>query len=112
MKEKRIKLTSNEYNLLNDITRQTKTDCWFCLDVDKDGFDYVRDLESGDELTLQVAVSQLNEAIIPDLLTITEEDVVVYESLLKRLGVSDSPFEVFAEVYNGNANGIYTEGDE
>ena len=73
-KKIRIILTGDEYNLLNKIARQTKTDCWFCLDTDKEGFDCVKDLERGHKVTLRFAVAVLNEAIIPDLLSIAEKD--------------------------------------
>ena len=64
MKKIRIKLTEKEYNLLNYITRKTKTDCWFILDKDKENFDCVYDLENKRKVTLRFAIQQLNEAII------------------------------------------------
>ena len=93
MKDNRIKLTSEEYNLLNNITSQTKTDCWFKLDVDENGFDYVEDLENGDYLTLHDAIDQLNDAIIPELLVVTREDMEIYAKLLEKLGITENPFE-------------------
>lgn len=111
--DKPIRLTTEEYNLLNDITSQTKTDCWFWLEEDEEGFDYVQDGENGCKLEWKDALEQLNEAIIPDLLKITNEEIEVYISLLKKLNISDNPFEeyiqVITNVYDGNANGICTE---
>lgn len=115
MKKIRIKLTNEEYNLLNKITRQTKVDCWFWLDTDKDGFDCVKDLERGYKVTLRFAVQTLNEALdgCTDLLNITEEEIEIYSDLLKKLNISFNPFEeqyeIFTKVYDGNANGICTE---
>jgi hypothetical protein len=85
-------LTVEEYNLLNKITRQTKTDCWFCLAVDDKGFDCVEDLEKGYKVTLRFAIKQLNEAIIPDLLEITSEEKEIYEQLMQKLQLSN-PFK-------------------
>ena len=62
-KKIRVRLTCDEYNTLNSITRKTKTDCWFCLDVDKEGFDCVKDLESGRKITLRTAVKWLTESV-------------------------------------------------
>lgn len=108
----RIHLTGEEYNLLNKLTSQTKTDCWFCLDVDKEGFDCVKDLESGYKITLCHAVQELNEAIIPDLVNITIEEMFIYDRLMKKLELSN-PFEeeiqIYEQVYAGNGNGINTK---
>jgi hypothetical protein len=86
-KKIRINLTNEEYNVLNRITRKTNTDCWFMLDTDKDGFDCVYDLENGRKVTLRFAVQQLNEAIVEELLDITEEEMHVYNELLKKLEI-------------------------
>ena len=85
-------LTAEEYNLLNKITSQTKTDCWFCLTTDTDGSDCVKDLETGEILTLQNAVDQLNEAIIPELINITTEEKLVYGQLMEKLQLPN-PFD-------------------
>lgn len=109
----RITLTNEEYNLLNYITRKTKTDCWFYLDTDKEGFDYVYDLENKRKVTLRFAIQQLNEAIIPELLDISIADINVYTELLNKLNIKYNPFEeeieIYENVYDGNANGICTQ---
>ena len=88
----RINLTNEEYNLLNRITRQTKTDCWFMLDKDKEGFDCVYDLENKRRVTLRFAVQQLNEAIISQLLDVSTDDVYAYGRLLDKLHIAYNPF--------------------
>ena len=90
----RIHLTDKEYNLLNEITRQTKTDCWFLLDMDRSGFDCVKDLEKGYRITLRFAVKVLNEALegCTDLLNLTEEEIAIYGQLMQKLELSN-PFE-------------------
>lgn len=92
-KKIRINLTDKEYNLLNYITAKTKTDCWFMLSKDKEDFDCVYDLENKRKVTLRFAVQQLNDAIIPELLNISKEDVNVYEELLNKLEIKCNPFK-------------------
>lgn len=91
-KKIRIRLTDDEYNLLNKITRQTKTGCWFCLDIDKEGYDCVKDLENGYKVTLRFAIKALNGAIIPELLNISEKEIKIYGQLMKKLELSN-PFK-------------------
>ena len=86
-----ILLTNEEYNLINNLTHQTKTDCWFWLDTNKEGFDCVKDLERGYKITLRFALKQLNEAIIPELINITKEEKVIYGQLMEKLKLSN-PF--------------------
>lgn len=112
-KKIRINLTDREYNLLNYITRKTKTDCWFMLDKDKENFDCVYDLENKRRITLRFAIQQLNDAIVTDLLDISTEDINVYSLLLCKLNIKYNPFkeeiEIYENVYSGNANGICTD---
>lgn len=88
----RINLTDDEYNLINKLTRQTKTDCWFCLDKDNDGFDCVKDLEQGYKITLRCALRELNEAIVPELLNVTKSEIELYGNLLGKLRLIYNPF--------------------
>ena len=83
----KINLTDEEYNVLNHITNATKTDCWFALEVDKDGNDYVYDLEEDCELTMQDALSQLHGAVA----WMTLDD-------WKKLGVATREIVVFVEL--------------
>lgn len=89
----RINLTNEEHNLLNYLTRKTKTDCWFMLDKDKEGFDCVYDLENKRKVTLRFAINQLNDAIISDLLDISTEDIDRYGLLLRKLNIKYNPFK-------------------
>lgn len=86
-----VLLTNEEYNLINNLTHQTKTDCWFWLDTNKEGFNCVKDLERGYKVTLRFALKQLNEAIIPELINITTEEKVIYGQLMEKLKLSN-PF--------------------
>lgn len=104
-KKIRINLTQNEIDVLNHITSKTKTDCWFCLDTDKEGFDCVRDLEKGYKVTLRFAVAQLYEATswmtINDWeeLGIDIQEIIVYTDLLNKLEIlkNDSIVILYAE---------------
>lgn len=88
-----MKLTNEEYNVLNHITSATKTDCWFWLKTDKDGNDYVYDLEEGCPVSWQDGLSMLYEAV--DFmeeedwaeLGVDAEEIAVFNNLLERLGV-------------------------
>ena len=84
-------LTNEEYNLLNKIATKTKTDCWFVLEQDEHGVDYVHDLEKNENLSLVDGVSMLMEAIDCEEnfqscnLSIEEENVL--KVLLSKLGI-------------------------
>lgn len=86
-KKIRINLTQNEYETLNHITSATKTDCWFLLDVDSDGYDCVYDLEKSRKVTLRFAVEQLYEAV----------EWMTFEDW-KELGVDEQEVGIFAEL--------------
>lgn len=114
-KKIRINLTEEEYNLLNYITSETKTDCWFWLDTDKEGYDCVKDLENNRKVTLRYAVQQLNEAIIPSLVDLTYKEMLLYGQLMEKLKLPnpfDEEIEIFEKVYASNANGICTNDEE
>lgn len=88
-----INLTDEEYNVLNHITSVTKTDCWFSLETDEDGNDYVYDLEEDCEMTLQDAVSQLYEGVEFmtfddwDELGVDKHEAIVFAKLLEKLDI-------------------------
>lgn len=56
-------LTTDEYNVLQVISSRTKNDCWFWLKQDKNGTDYVWDLEEQRRLCLKTGVSWLVEGV-------------------------------------------------
>ena len=93
VKKIRVHLTENEIDALNHITSKTKTDCWFWLSTDKDGYDCVRDLEKGYKVTLRFAMTQLYEAV--DWMSsedwaelgIDTQEIKVFETLLKKLEI-------------------------
>jgi hypothetical protein len=88
-----IKLSTDEYNVLNRIASQTKMDCWFYLAVDNNGGDCVHDLEEGRLISLRQGIEGLNDGIIPELLNLTDEEVKTYIDLLYAFGIDFNPFE-------------------
>lgn len=84
-------LTSEEYNVLNKIATKTKTDCWFTLEQDSNGTDFVYDLEEGKQLSLEVGVDMLMEAIEDpenyESCQLTSVENVVLNNLLVKLNL-------------------------
>ena len=56
-------LSSEEYELLDEIARKSKMDCWFSIRQAKNGDDYVYDLENRKRLSLRTGIQQLMEGI-------------------------------------------------
>ena len=56
-------LTAAQYGVLNKIARRTKMDCWFLIKQDKNGDDYVYDLEEGASIELADGVNGLMEGL-------------------------------------------------
>ena len=89
----RIKLTNQERNALDRITSKTKTDCWFSLTTDKQGYDCVYDLEKGYKITLRYACRLLYEACswmtISDWedLGIEVNEIETYYNILSKLQI-------------------------
>ena len=59
-----MKLNEHEFIGLSEIARKTKCDCWFEIRQDKNGDDYVFDLEAGKKISIKSGVSQLAEAMV------------------------------------------------
>ena len=89
----RVKLTNQEKNTLDRITSKTKTDCWFSLTTDKQGYDCVHDLEKGYKITLRYACRLLYEACswmtISDWedLGVEMNEVETYYNILSKLQI-------------------------
>ena len=84
-------LTNEEYNVLNKIATKTKTDCWFALEQDSDGSDFVYDLEEGKQVDLETGVAMLMEAVEDkenyDSCQLTSDEKIVLDNLLKKLNL-------------------------
>ena len=51
-----MRLTELEYNTVNLLATRSKMDCWFMLETDKQGNDYVFDLEENKKLALKEGI--------------------------------------------------------
>lgn len=56
-------LTDAEYNVLSKVARRTGADCWFVLNQDCHGTDYVYDWEEERRMCLKTGVSMLAEGL-------------------------------------------------
>ena len=57
-------LTDQEYNFLMELSARTKMDCWFWIETDDDGNDFVLDLENDEALPLHEGIAQLFDGIL------------------------------------------------
>lgn len=77
-------LSENEYNGLTKVARKTKCDCWFDIRQDKNGNDYVFDLENHKKLSVANGVLQLADAIVDPLSDygLTEDEAKAVDDLI------------------------------
>ena len=79
-------LTSSEYDLLVKVAKKSKMDCWFSLQQDKNGYDYVLDVESGKKLTLKEGVKDLVDGLcVTNLDCLNNEEMLTFLQLLGAL---------------------------
>lgn len=89
-----MKLTTEQYNTLQDIAKKTKADRWFCLKQNGDNEYFIYDLENNMQLSWNIALQWLNEAIIEeDGKLITKQEKEIFKNLWMSL-----------EVYKWNIN--------
>lgn len=80
-----MKLTEQEINVLNKITKNSKMDYWFDLRFDKNGNAYVYDLEEGGKLTIKRAISDILDGLVEDCNYLdTKEERLIFENLKNR----------------------------
>ena len=83
------RLDDEEYNVLNKIATKTHMDCWFWLETDADGKDYVENLEEECRISLKDGIEELTEGIVSyALCDLTEYEIRVFEELLERLNIT------------------------
>ena len=86
------KLSNEEFNVLNKISSKSKMDCWFYLKQDKDGNDYVYDLEQSKELSLTDGISMLDNSITSiDDYELSEDEKCIYISLIYKINSNFFP---------------------
>ena len=83
-----IRLTNDEYRVLNKISSKTHMDCWFRLEEAENGTDYVRDIEENRYMTLTEGVSLLVEGIASyHLCELSDEEISILEMVLIKLHI-------------------------
>lgn len=81
------KLTDDEYNVLNKIASKSKMDCWFWIETDENGEDFILDLENDDErLSLRDGIMQLCDGMTScSDYELTADELAVFGNLLIKL---------------------------
>lgn len=85
------RLSTEEYNTLQHIASATKTDCWFKLETDENGNDYIFDIEQNKALSWQDGLEMLDDAICWmgkdefEEIGIEEEEIDTFYGLLDKL---------------------------
>lgn len=84
----KIQLTENQYNSLDRIARKTGMDCWFLI-RQKDGEDYVFDLEKGRKISWESALNDFNDGIVDDreFYGLSNKDVAELAELFSKFGL-------------------------
>lgn len=84
-------LTDAEFDVLNEIAYRTGMDCWFYIEQDSDGTDYVWDCEESKSICLKTGIEMLCEGLDCqenyDSCELTEEEDEVFRGLLNKLNI-------------------------
>ena len=78
-----MKLTTQEYNFLQDLSARTKMDCWFTLETDENGNDIVYDLENNEYIPLYEGIDQLFDGVLDD--EIKPEEIEIFNALVCKI---------------------------
>lgn len=91
-----MKLSNNEYNVLQKISAKTKADCWFSIEEKPSGDDYILDLEEEKEYSLTDGISMLLEAVDCrenySNCNLSKQEEITLRHLLKRLNLKQFNF--------------------
>lgn len=84
----KIQLTDSQFNSLNKIARKTGMDCWFSI-RQKDGKDYVFDLEKGRKISWKAALKDFADGIVDDreFYGLSNKDVAELTELFSKFGL-------------------------
>lgn len=84
-------LTDAEYNVLNKIADRTGMDCWFLINQDRYGTDYIWDCEESKRMCLSTGIEMLCEGLDCqenyDSCELTEEEDKAFRGLLNKLNI-------------------------
>ena len=79
-------LTNQEYNFLMELSARTKMDCWFWIETDDDGNDFVLDLENDEALPLHEGIAQLFDGVIEDDINdLNAEELMLWNSINDKI---------------------------
>ena len=84
----KIQLTDSQFNSLNKIARKTGMDCWFSI-RQKDGKDYVFDIEKGRKISWKAALKDFADGIVDDreFYGLSNKDVAELTELFSKFGL-------------------------
>ena len=84
-------MSAEEYGIVSKIARKTKADCWFLVKQDKNGNDYVHDLEEHKKYSLKTGITMLVECLDCkenyEHCSLSAEEEKIFEELLKKLNI-------------------------
>lgn len=85
------RLTSDEYNGLNQIASKTKMDCWFYI-LEEENKDVILDLENNKKLSIEEGVSQLMEGIVEPLTEygLSDDEIAAIEKLFEEINGNET----------------------
>ena len=79
-------LTNQEYNFLMELSARTKMDCWFWIETDDDGNDFVLDLENDEALPLHEGIAQLFDGVIEDdINNFNAKELILWNSINDKI---------------------------
>ena len=83
-------LSRDEYDTLDFLATRSRMDCWFMLKTDKQGNDYVFDLEENKKLSLKDGVAMMYEGLTDlDDYNLYDGQKEILENLFRRLGICE-----------------------
>lgn len=87
-----MKLSNEEYNVLNKIATESKMDCWFSITDEDCTSDSIYDLENDQFMSIKEGVDQLVEGMTNyEDYSMTEDEIKTFEELLNKLGIKFIP---------------------
>lgn len=80
------KLTQEEWDVLDKLSSKSKMDCWFWIETDQRGNNFVLDQESGEVMSLYDGINQLAEGLTSlDDYGLTMEEKLCFTTLMYKL---------------------------
>lgn len=81
-----MRLTNEEFNVVNKVSEKSKADCWFELANDEYGNDIVLDLEEDKILSLEDGLLMLDSCLTDlDNYNLSDKEILCYKSLIIKM---------------------------